>query len=114
MMATKHSILGLMCVLLVSLGLLLLVSCSKTNPYTDSDVESDSSKPDILLDKYCEQDTDCVAATCCHATDALARSYGPACTAVLCSMDCQPDTLDCGQGAVKCINNQCTAVLVSE
>lgn len=60
---------------------------------------------------YCASDADCVPAECCHATSAVNKENAPDCSAVFCTMDCQPGTLDCGQGEVKCMDGKCTAVL---
>ena len=56
----------------------------------------------------CSVDKDCVPASCCHATDVVARENAPDCTRVLCTADCQSGTLDCNQGEIKCIQNKCT------
>ncbi|MBI2572973.1 hypothetical protein HYV86_03895 [Candidatus Woesearchaeota archaeon] len=71
------------------------------------------AKSSVPPEKYCSTDSDCVAATCCHATDAVGLNYAPTCAAVMCSMDCQEKTLDCGQGEIKCIENTCSVVLSS-
>ncbi len=65
----------------------------------------------IPLEKKCVTDTDCAAASCCHATDALNKLYAPNCQNAMCTMSCEPDTLDCGQGSVKCIQEQCKVVM---
>ena len=86
------------------LGLLFLfsvISCTFTPTVLEVDVAGE---------KYCVTDSDCVASLCCHATDALNKDHAPECTAVLCSMDCQEGTLDCGQGHVACVENACTVV----
>ena len=67
--------------------------------------------PQIPPELYCEQDNDCVWATCCHATTAVNWDHAPDCENVLCTAECQPGTLDCGQGEIKCISNVCTAVI---
>lgn len=82
------------------LGLLLLVSlfligCGQTVP----------------SEMYCETAQDCVAATCCHPTDAVNSAYGPDCTATICTASCEPETLDCGQGHIACVQNTCTVIL---
>ena len=74
---------------------LLLVSCS----------------PAIPSQKSCSSDADCMKATCCHAKDAVNSKYAPDCSGQICTMDCEPDTLDCGQGSIQCLEQQCTAVI---
>jgi|APSaa5957512622_1039677.scaffolds.fasta_scaffold648400_1 hypothetical protein len=64
----------------------------------------------IPLEKQCSVDSDCVKATCCHAVDSVNKEHGPDCTGNICTLDCEPGTLDCG-GKVKCIENTCAAVI---
>ena len=62
-------------------------------------------------EKQCSVDADCVPAGCCHATDAINKEYASSCNGVLCTMECEPTTIDCGQGDIKCVQNECTVVL---
>ena len=48
---------------------------------------------------------------CCHSTSAVNKDNALDCKAVLCTMDCAPNTLDCGQGQIKCVDNICTVRL---
>lgn len=59
----------------------------------------------------CSADEDCVKAACCHAKDAVSKENAPDCAGVLCTMDCVPETTDCGQGEIKCIEGSCEAVI---
>ena len=59
----------------------------------------------------CSSDADCVAAECCHATSAVNKANAPDCSTIYCTMDCAPNTLDCGQGQIKCVDNMCTVRL---
>ncbi len=61
----------------------------------------------IEAEKQCTVDADCVPAQCCHATDAVNKQSAPDCRNVLCTLQCEPGTLDCGQGEVKCRQNKC-------
>lgn len=79
-------------ILLISLFSLFIVSCTPA-------------------EKVCTEDLDCVPADCCHAVDAVNSENAPDCRGVLCSAVCEPGTLDCGQGEVKCISGRCEAVL---
>ncbi len=72
-----------------------------------------SSCSSIPPEKRCSIDSDCIPAACCHATDIVNKEYAPNCKDQLCTLDCQPNTLDCGQGQVKCIQKQCTTILSS-
>ncbi|MBI2662659.1 hypothetical protein HYX11_04335 [Candidatus Woesearchaeota archaeon] len=78
--------------LIFSILSLLLISCT----------------PSIPSEKSCTQDSDCVPATCCHANQSINKNYAPNCQNILCSMGCEPNTLDCSQGEIKCVNNECT------
>ena len=78
--------------LLVLLSAVLLISCTPA-------------------EKVCSVDTDCVQATCCHPTAAVLKEAGPDCAGQMCTMDCVPDTIDCGQGEIKCLEGSCEVVL---
>lgn len=58
----------------------------------------------------CSTDADCVPATCCHATACVAVADAPDCAAVMCTMNCEPNTMDCGGGCV-CQSGACSAKL---
>jgi hypothetical protein len=59
----------------------------------------------------CASDADCVPAECCHPTSCVVASAAPDCAAVSCSAECQPGTLDCGQGECHCENGACQAFI---
>jgi hypothetical protein len=80
-------------VLVLLVGILIL-GCTQVSP-----------------EKLCELDAECVASACCHADDAVNKDYAPECGDLFCTSECQPNTLDCQQGEVKCIKNECVAVL---
>jgi len=73
-----------------------------------------SCSPSISLEKQCTSPSDCVPALCCHATDAVNAKYAPDCTDAICTMDCTPGTLDCGQGEIQCMGGRCVVVLNEE
>ena len=83
---------GKVILLLVLLSTLLLVSCSSS-------------------EKACSVDNDCVTATCCHASDAVNKDAGPNCAGQICTQECVPETIDCGQGEIKCLEGSCQVVL---
>ncbi len=89
---------------LLIIGLLVLVvlvvSC-----------ESNSEKISVSVEKQCLQDSECVANICCHAKDAVNKQHAPDCKSVMCTMSCEPGTLDCGQGEAKCVEKQCRVVI---
>jgi len=59
----------------------------------------------------CEVDSDCVPAQCCHAISGINKDFAPDCKEIVCSQECEPNTLDCNQGAIKCVSNKCTLVV---
>lgn len=69
------------------------------------------AEPSVPAEKQCQTDDDCVPSACCHPAEAVNKAYAPDCRGILCSMECAPGTLDCGQGEVKCIKKECRAVI---
>lgn len=65
----------------------------------------------VPAEKKCSADEDCVAATCCHASEAVNKESGPDCRGQLCTAECVPETLDCGGGEIKCVEGECKVVL---
>ncbi|MEA3254419.1 MAG: hypothetical protein U9Q22_01125 [Candidatus Altiarchaeota archaeon] len=55
---------------------------------------------------YCEIDSDCASAQCCHPTSCINKKYAPKCTDVMCTMVCQ-GPIDCGAGRCACRSNNC-------
>ncbi len=76
---------------------IFMVGCAKTIPIPEN--------------KSCSADTDCVPASCCHPNDAVNKDFMPDCSSTMCTMECVPNTLDCGQGEVKCVEKECKAVM---
>jgi len=60
--------------------------------------------------KECNVDSDCVPETCCHSSSCVNKDNAPSCEGFLCSMDCKPNTLDCG-GRCSCIEGSCEAII---
>ena len=58
----------------------------------------------------CQCTTECVPAECCHPSTCTTKENAPDCEGIYCSMNCEPNTLDCGQGACKCVKGECSAV----
>lgn len=58
----------------------------------------------------CLTEYDCVSATCCHATSCVSKFKAQNCTDVLCTDNCLPGTLDCGQAKCGCDNGKCVVV----
>jgi hypothetical protein len=59
----------------------------------------------------CLANSDCVPADCCHPDSCVPKEQAPNCTAVACTMNCEPDTMDCGHGQCECQAGKCTAVI---
>jgi len=57
----------------------------------------------------CENDSDCVPATCCHSSSCVSKDKSPNCLGIFCTMSCD-SILDCGQGICKCVKNKCEAI----
>jgi hypothetical protein len=74
----------------------------------DNGLEENKTIVDVLegeLEDYMEES--CVPASCCHATTCVDESLAPDCSDILCTMSCEPDTMDCGQGSCKWENGNC-------
>ena len=80
------------------LSTLFLVSCNNNNVI-----------PDTLEELKCETDSDCVPTSCCHPDSCTNKANTPECFEVMCTLSCNPGTLDCGQGSCVCENKKCTA-----
>jgi hypothetical protein len=78
-------------VLLISLGILVYIS------------------QEFMSDKECEKDDDCMAASCCHATECTSVTNAPNCSGVFCSAVCSGH-LDCGVGYCGCVNKKCEVI----
>lgn len=64
----------------------------------------------IKPENYCNADSDCVPDTCCHAKGCVTSNMAPNCRGIMCTLNCEPETLDCG-GSCKCVDNRCSAEL---
>src|SRR3989344_741492 len=54
---------------------------------------------DIGTNGSCSSNNDCIPASCCHATTCTNKEKAPICDRILCTQQCVPGTLDCGQGS---------------
>ncbi len=52
----------------------------------------------------------CVKASCCHASECVGISDAPDCSEVFCTMSCEPETMDCGQGHCEVVGGDCEVV----
>ncbi len=56
--------------------------------------------------EFCQGDTDCVPAQCCHPTSCVNREFSPDCSGIGCTAVCQ-GPIDCGAGECICRDNRC-------
>jgi hypothetical protein len=64
---------------------------------------------EIPKEQFCETDQDCIPDACCHPTSCTNKEFKPICKEIACTMECSPNSLDCGQGSCICQNNKCRA-----
>jgi len=65
-----------------------------------------------ITDKYsCQTNEDCMPEQCCHPTSCINKAFQPNCSGIACTMECRPETMDCGQGSCACIDSHCEALL---
>jgi len=55
----------------------------------------------------CSLDSDCVPARCCHPTSCIPVGQLPDCEGFMCTYECQPNSMDCGQGSCVCVDGKC-------
>ena len=93
---------------LSSMALLTLLSC----PFAARADAADTAVPaDVIFPEPCHTNAECVPASCCHASICVSRRERPHCTGVLCTLVCEPGTMDCGQGYCACRRGGCVAVI---
>lgn len=85
----------------------ILIAISIIVGFSISKRGSDGVKPE----NFCISDADCVKDSCCHAKGCVAAQNAPDCKGILCTQECAQNTLDCGQGSCRCVNNLCKAVI---
>ena len=76
----------------------------------DTPVAKASANADPGDDQACSADADCVPAQCCHPSTCVPASQAPDCADTMCTQECRPDTMDCGQGHCGCQDGACTAI----
>ena len=60
---------------------------------------------------FCMTDSDCVPAQDCHATSCIGANFKEV-SDMFCTLECQPETMDCGQGSCLCHDNKCVVMWV--
>jgi hypothetical protein len=82
-----------------------------TKPAGSKPDPSKPPKPKIELrmgTDPCKKDSDCVKATCCHASMCVSKDKAPSCKDAVCTLDCKYGTMDCGGGCL-CKDGKCAA-----
>ncbi|MBI4152203.1 hypothetical protein HY495_00700 [Candidatus Woesearchaeota archaeon] len=69
-----------------------------------------SSCSSIPAEQRCSLDADCVPDACCHAAGVVNAQFAPDCSETLCTLECRPETLDCGFGKIQCVKNECVVI----
>jgi len=69
------------------------------------------SSADQLINHSCNWDKECVPAQCCHPTSCVPAQEAPDCSDTICTLNCEPGTMDCGQGYCECHLGKCKAVV---
>jgi len=64
----------------------------------------------VSKELQCESDLDCVPNACCHADGTVNKASAQDCSGMLCTAECVPNTIDCGQADLKCIEGQCQVI----
>ena len=62
------------------------------------------------VDEVDEIVRECVKASCCHASECVWEDEAPDCGGVLCTMSCEPGTMDCGAGECGVVDGACGVV----
>jgi hypothetical protein len=83
---------------------------ASADPPTPAGAVADGG-PKTSTDDRCSADEDCVPAACCHAAACVPKARRPECRGIMCTMQCQADTMDCGGGCA-CQAGHCTARLI--
>jgi hypothetical protein len=64
----------------------------------------------IPKELICSTDVDCVPEQDCHANSCINLNFKEYSDA-FCTANCEPGTMDCGQGSCVCVNNRCDVIL---
>jgi len=91
-------------------GNLCGINCLGEFGVSGCELENNECTP--IVQKQCEKDEDCIPVACCHPTSCVMK-YQRVCNE-LCTMECRPNTMDCGQGHCSCVNGQCQVVWANQ
>ena len=88
-------------IVIISLTLLIVLTLNNSGENVEPAATQDS----------CDVNEDCVPEGVCHPTNCVNIENLIIDSDVICTMSCEPGTLDCGQGSCECVNNRCLAVI---
>ena len=95
----------------VCVGIILLFLSAKDESSESKTFNSgNESVAQSGLASACTSDSECVPASCCHASSCVSISERPVCDGIRCTQSCEAGTLDCGQARCECVQNVCTMV----
>ncbi|MBS3091048.1 hypothetical protein J4217_01195 [Candidatus Pacearchaeota archaeon] len=98
--------------ILIYIALVVIAAAILVFLYIQNSKKGQNNPNDGINDtNYCNVDSDCVAASCCHSTSCVNVNAKPRCDGVFCTLECRAESLDCGQGSCKCVNRECKAVI---
>jgi len=92
------------------IGIIYLGNIERQKSALNSTLNSSLNSTQNSLDYSCTKNSDCVPASCCHASSCISINNAPICSRIACSMGCKPGTMDCGQASCVCQNNKCAVV----
>lgn len=99
------SIMKRLIILLVLMIIIITSGCIRQK------VTNGDEKTTTTDELYCQSKSDCVPATCCHSDSCVNKNFKPDCTNIGCTAECEPGTMDCGQGYCDCVDNECKAIV---
>ena len=94
---------------LLLLAILFLSNSDKNTIIANESVNNLTNNSSNIDSSSCSQESDCVPAPFCHPTYCINKNEVKP-NNMLCTQECKPNTLDCGQGSCSCVNNKCRAV----
>ncbi len=81
---------------IILLSLVLITACASETADLSDDITDNAQQQSETTELAEQQTKQCYPSDCCHAT--VCSLEQPDCTGAICTMDCRPGTLDCGQG----------------
>ena len=98
---------------IVGIGVLLSVQINDVLNIDIFNLEAVDIKSDDEIARTCNVDEECVPDSCCHAFRCVNKNYAPSCAEIMCTAECKPETMDCGQGYCACTAGLCEAYILN-